>query len=90
MAKFGYLYLNWGRWDGQQLVPADWVAQSIPASKAFKAYGYQFWNKPFSPFIGAYEANGYANQLIGVFPGQDLVIVRTGTASFSFNFNLAF
>jgi len=90
MAKFGYLYLNWGRWDGQQLVPADWVAQSIPASKAFKAYGYQFWNKPYTPFLGAYEANGYANQLIGIFPGQDLVIARTGTASVNYNFSLAF
>jgi len=90
MAKFGYLYLNWGRWDGRQLVPADWVAQSIPPSKAFKAYGYQFWNKPYTPFIGAYEANGYANQLIGIFPGQDLVIARTGTATVDLNFNLSF
>lgn len=29
MAKFGYLFLNDGQWDGQQLVPADWVEQCI-------------------------------------------------------------
>ena len=27
MAKFGYLYLNNGTWDGQQIVPSDWVQE---------------------------------------------------------------
>jgi CubicO group peptidase (beta-lactamase class C family) len=30
-AKFGYLYLNGGQWDGQQVVPADWVARTTRA-----------------------------------------------------------
>jgi CubicO group peptidase (beta-lactamase class C family) len=29
MAKFGLLYLQKGQWDGQQIVPADWVEESI-------------------------------------------------------------
>lgn len=34
MAKFGLLYLQQGQWDGQQIVPADWVRESI-SSHAF-------------------------------------------------------
>ncbi|MDR3313353.1 MAG: beta-lactamase family protein, partial [Oscillospiraceae bacterium] len=81
MAKFGYLYLNYGRWEEQQLVPADWVAQSGPDSKLPFAYGHLFWNTPLVPFVGAYEAYGITGQLIDIFPGQDLVIVRTGSGT---------
>ena len=28
VAKLGYLYLNQGVWDGQQIVPSKWVATS--------------------------------------------------------------
>lgn len=85
MAKFGYLYLNYGRWEDQQLVPADWVAQSAPASNLPFAYGRLFWNIPTSPVGGAYEANGANGQLISIFPECDLVIVRTGAPAVDFN-----
>lgn len=29
MMKLGELYLNAGRWQGRQIVPADWVRESI-------------------------------------------------------------
>ena len=29
MAKFGYLYLNEGFWNGQQVIPAAWVSASV-------------------------------------------------------------
>ncbi len=29
MAKFGLLYLQQGQWDGEQIVPADWVKEAI-------------------------------------------------------------
>jgi len=29
MAKFGLLYLQQGQWDGEQIVPADWVEESV-------------------------------------------------------------
>ncbi len=83
-AKFGYLYLNYGRWEDQQLVPADWVAQSGPQSKLPFAYGRLFWNTPLTPLLGAYEAFGASGQFIDIFPKQDLVIVRTGDASVRF------
>jgi CubicO group peptidase (beta-lactamase class C family) len=31
-AKFGYLYLNDGRWQGEQIIPSDWVAPSMRMS----------------------------------------------------------
>jgi len=78
MVKFGYLYLNYGRWEDQQLVPADWVAQSPPTSKSPFGYGRLFWNARNAPFSGGYEASGAQGQVIQIIPPRDLVIVRTG------------
>ncbi len=80
MAKFGYLYLNYGRWEDRQLVPADWVAQCSPTSKSPYGYGRLFWNVPFSP-VKAYAANGAYGQYLDIVPGQDLVIARTATST---------
>jgi CubicO group peptidase (beta-lactamase class C family) len=78
MARFGYLYLNCGRWEDQQLLPAAWVAVTPPKAKALLAYGYLFWNYPLQPFDSSYEANGMYGQYIEILPEQDIVIVRTG------------
>ena len=37
VAKLGYLYLNQGVWDGQQLVPSDWVATRPPSTAVARA-----------------------------------------------------
>lgn len=42
-ARFGWLYLNGGRWGDEQIVPADWVEESLQPSDAFEGYGYQWW-----------------------------------------------
>jgi CubicO group peptidase (beta-lactamase class C family) len=77
MAKIGYLYLNGGQWDGQQVVPAAWVAEStrqhIVARTLQEGYGYQWWIHP----SGMYLALGYAGQYIAVVPGKDMVVVFT-------------
>ena len=80
MAKLGYLYLNYGRWEDRQLLPADYVAQSGPVSKSPFGYGRLFWNVPFAPFGNAYGASGANGQRVDIFPLQDLVIVRTAAA----------
>jgi len=79
MAKFGYLYLNEGCWEGVQLVPAQWVADSAPRSKRLMGYGYLWWTAMLSPLSSACEARGYYGQFITVHPKKDLVIVRTGS-----------
>jgi CubicO group peptidase (beta-lactamase class C family) len=80
MAKFGYLYLQGGRWDGEQIVPAEWVQAStrehIPATLQ-DGYGYQWWTDD----SGYYTALGYAGQFIYVLPEQDVVVVFTSDLS---------
>ena len=41
MARFGYLYLNGGQWDGEQIIPKQWVEDSV--SPHTPGYGYQWW-----------------------------------------------
>ena len=79
MLRFGYLYLNDGRWEGKQIVPADYVARTPPRSKAAMAYGYLFWNTSLTPFDESYEASGSFGQFICIMPEYDAVIVRTGS-----------
>jgi len=79
MAKFGFLYLHNGTWDGQQIVPEAWVTQSresaaIPWSGT--GYGYQWWK---NLNLGTFEARGLHNQRIIVDPENDLVIVFTAS-----------
>jgi CubicO group peptidase (beta-lactamase class C family) len=74
MAKIGYLYLNKGRWDGEQIVPSDWVQTSTRkhiAATLQDGYGYQWWVTD----SGVYMALGYAGQFIFVVPEQALVVV---------------
>ena len=77
MAKFGYLYLNEGAWDEQQIVPAAWVQASTTAhveTEQTFGYGYQWWTYPK---WGAYTARGRYGQLIFVIPEYELVVVFT-------------
>ncbi len=76
MAKFGYLYLNEGLWDGEQIVPAAWVKASTtnhsPTPEIY--YGYQWW---VMPWAGYYSAIGARGQYIAVLPELDMVAVFT-------------
>ncbi|MEN8116529.1 MAG: serine hydrolase [Bacteroidota bacterium] len=76
MAKFGYLYLKNGLWEGNQVVPKNWIEESqkkhIPRKYILDYYyGYQWWVSSQN----SYSAVGYAGQWITIFPEHDLVIV---------------
>jgi CubicO group peptidase (beta-lactamase class C family) len=82
IARFGQLYLQKGRWNGQQLVPAAWVEAatsrqtangSNPNSDWDQGYGYQFWRARH----GAYRGDGAFGQFCIVLPKQDAVIAIT-------------
>lgn len=77
MAKFGYLFLNNGTWDGEQIVSEEWVASStgtFTQLNSYEGYGYQWWTLPA---IGAFYAAGLYGQFIFVVPEQDLVVAFT-------------
>jgi len=81
MAKFGYLYLNDGRWAGERIVPAGYVEAATTYQSAGDAvggyanYGYQWWITATDAGYPAYFALGYGGQHIFVVPDLDLVVV---------------
>jgi CubicO group peptidase (beta-lactamase class C family) len=82
MAKIGFLFLNNGTWNGEQIVPADWVNQASDLQVTFsgaRGYGYQWWvYGPIStPQTACYSARGYLGQFIYVFPEMNMVVVFT-------------
>lgn len=82
-AKFAQLYLNGGSWQGNQIVPADWVEAStslqFDRSSGSADYGYQWWVRTFGDNnYPAYFAQGHAGQYIFVIPDLELIIAFTG------------
>jgi len=80
MLKIGYLYLNQGQWQGEQIVPAQWVVASTHkqiGGTLQDGYGYQWWIA--EPDL--YMALGYSGQYIVVAAKQDLVVVFTSNLS---------
>jgi CubicO group peptidase (beta-lactamase class C family) len=77
MAKLGYLYLQEGQWDRQQIISAKWVenaTQKHTETDGALGYGYQWWTYPS---LAAYTAMGRYGQTIFVIPEANLVIVTT-------------
>ncbi|HTM21035.1 MAG TPA: serine hydrolase, partial [Kofleriaceae bacterium] len=53
-ARLGYLYLHHGRWNGEQLVSSEWIAQALTPSQEYnRAYGYLFWLNGETPAVDA-------------------------------------
>ena len=78
-ARFGQLYADGGVWQGEQLIPVDWLAQSTSAQNngagdGTGSYGYQWWVRPFGGY-DTYYAFGAWGQYIFVVPELDLVTV---------------
>jgi CubicO group peptidase (beta-lactamase class C family) len=72
MARFGYLYLNDGRWDGAQIIPKKWVENSV--SPHTPGYGYQWWLRDVKG-VFVFSAVGQGGQHIFCIPDKDLVVV---------------
>jgi CubicO group peptidase (beta-lactamase class C family) len=91
-ARFGYLYLNKGRWGDNQIVSEAWVEKSTrtdPSVRMWEACGYLWhvnlpyrlrWNRSTVPLDAipqdGYMAEGILGQSIVIIPSKDLVIVR--------------
>jgi CubicO group peptidase (beta-lactamase class C family) len=88
LAKFGYLYLREGQWEGRQLVPAEWVRESV-SSKISRGqpgqdYGYLWWLDQMGGY-SVFEARGAAGQFIWVIPDLAMVVVGTADANITQN-----
>ena len=78
MAKIGVLYLNEGRWDGEQIVPSEWVVSSTSqfiSATLEDGYGYQWWVDDSDMYL----ALGYRGQFIYVIPEKEMVVVFTSS-----------
>jgi CubicO group peptidase (beta-lactamase class C family) len=88
MAKLGQLFLQKGKWNGKQVLPASWVEEASTAhmiqdrsatqeqrsnSDWLQGYGYQFWRSRHNSF----RADGAFGQYILIFPELDAVIAIT-------------
>lgn len=80
MARFGYLWLRGGAWNGKQVLPAAYVKEALTPSAHGPDYGYLWWlnrqgkNLPGLP-ANAYAALGAGSNTIVVSPDHELVIV---------------
>jgi len=81
MARLGLLMLNQGRWNGQQLVPAAWVAQMTTPNGPASDYGYYCWINNIVKTEREFSAMGYKGQFITVLPKQNAVIVMNSIMS---------
>jgi CubicO group peptidase (beta-lactamase class C family) len=60
LARFGYLFLRHGQWDGEEVVPEEWVEAAVGRSSQDlnDAYGYLWWlNRP-GTVLGVLQATG--------------------------------
>lgn len=97
LARFGWMILQNGRWNGQQIIPADWVKESTMSyseASPGTGYGYMWWiypkgkmrNPEYYPVLNTYDkfaAIGTGGQIILVIPEAELVFVHRGDTDFS-------
>ena len=89
MARLGWLWLNEGRWEDSQVVPAEWIRQARKVSADLRAnepeekwaYGHGFWTNEFGKLWpglprDCYTAWGAGRILNIVCPSLDLVVVE--------------
>jgi len=94
MAKFGLLYLHQGQWQGEQIVPRNWVEESLTRQvRAYASdnydYGYGYWwqlptlitDDPEHDPYTVMAAVGYGTQRIYLIPELDIVVVFTADGS---------
>lgn len=88
-ARAGHLWLNWGNWDGTQVVPSEYLRQATVTNGDIRAnepedkwcYGHGFWVNDFGvqwPDLprDSFAASGAGAKHIWVCPSLDLVVVQ--------------
>jgi CubicO group peptidase (beta-lactamase class C family) len=82
MLAFGKLYLAGGEANGRQIVPADWIKESVLprtlSGRSRRLYGYGWWIRELAGCV-TYYAWGFGGQFIFVLPDLDVVVVATSS-----------
>ena len=79
-ARFGQLYLNRGRWNGRQILPERWIAESTTPCPLNPGYGFMWWlnadgvRLPSAP-RESFMAVGAGGNLVYIDPSRDMVVV---------------
>ncbi len=82
LAALGRLWLDRGRMNGRELLPAEYARAMVAAhtpggAPEWKGYGFGIWVDK-----NAFFASGWAGQHVLVLPAADAVVVTTGDAGF--------
>ena len=86
LARFGLLYLRGGQWNGVQVLPADWVRESLQSASeagASGGYSYLWWTCRTGLHLpgvtlpaDSYSARGAGGHYLLVLPSLDTLIVH--------------
>lgn len=83
VAKLGWLYLNNGKWEDQQVIPAEWVTASTTSQVEGQQFGYQWFLDP-----AGYLNWDFPGQWLIVIPEQKVVAVLSGSIPESESWNI--
>ena len=87
LARFGYLFLRGGIWDGKRILAEGWVTESTSRKtedvapgdpEQNRGYGYQWWRLEEPGDTPVVAGLGYGGQYLLIIPERDLVAVMTG------------
>lgn len=88
MARFGYLFLRNGDWNGKQVISSDWIKQSTKSYSDTTGfgdgfgYGYLWWLNGYGLSTPAMSARGALGKYIVVIPDRDLVVAFANHVEF--------
>ena len=80
-ARFGLLYLNRGKWGGDQIISEQWIDMMTTPCEKNDQYGYMWWlntgHKRYGKHASqsAFAASGAGGNCVVIDPEKDLVVV---------------
>tara|TARA_R110000796_G_scaffold245103_1_gene368987 strand:- start:39566 stop:40582 length:1017 start_codon:yes stop_codon:yes gene_type:complete len=77
MLRIAALMRDQGQFDGDQIIPADWIDQSTQARTRSPYSGFDYGYGWFLTRSGFIIARGYGGQIIAAHPEQDLAVAIT-------------
>ncbi len=80
LARFGYLFLRDGTWDGQEIISSEWIDLATTPSELRRDYGYMWWLTPDHATdsgepAATFAARGYGSNVVWIDTRHDLVAV---------------